>query len=94
MFKLNPATLTYKHYGVERNTAKSLLVDQVMQIKTDSLNNLWIGTFSAGISYFNQKENTFIHFCKCVGRFGNLLPVYHKIYSHRQKGAEFGWPLN
>ena len=37
MFKLNPATLTYKHYGVERNTAKSLLVDQVMQIKTDSL---------------------------------------------------------
>ena len=62
MFKLNPATLTYKHYGVERNTAKSLLVDQVMQIETDSLNNLWIGSFSAGISYFNQKENTFLHF--------------------------------
>ena len=59
---LNPATLAYKHYGVERNTAKGLLVDQVMQIKTDSLNNLWIGTFSAGISYFNQKENSFTHF--------------------------------
>ena len=47
---------------MDRNTSRSLLVDQVMQIKTDSLNNLWIGSFSAGISYFNQKENTFIHF--------------------------------
>ncbi|HEX6223820.1 MAG TPA: two-component regulator propeller domain-containing protein, partial [Chryseolinea sp.] len=62
MFRLNTATLEYKHFGAGSNSSESLLVDQVMQIKTDSLNNLWIGTFSAGITYFDQKKNRFTHF--------------------------------
>lgn len=62
LFKLNTATLTYQHYGVERNPNQGLLADQVMVVKADREDNLWIGTFSGGLSFFNKKKNRFTHF--------------------------------
>ncbi len=67
LFKYNTSTQTYRHYGVEPNSAIGLLADQVMVLKADRSGNLWIGTFSGGLSYFDNRKNQFVHFPNLSG---------------------------
>ncbi len=62
LFRFNPQTRQYRHYGVDPDANAGLLADQVMIAKTDQYDNLWIGTFGGGLSYLNKSQGRFIHF--------------------------------
>jgi|GEM_PF-801889 len=62
LFRLDPATGSYEHFGKSGNPANGLLSDEVTSLKTDRQGNLWIGTFDGGVSYFDVRHQKFSHF--------------------------------
>jgi signal transduction histidine kinase/ligand-binding sensor domain-containing protein/DNA-binding response OmpR family regulator len=41
---------------------KSIGSDAITDICNDALGNIWLGTYSNGVDYYDKKENEFIHF--------------------------------
>jgi signal transduction histidine kinase/ligand-binding sensor domain-containing protein len=61
MFKIDLSTKKYEQFVNIPNDDQSLIGNEVMQLAVDSLDNLWIGTFS-GLDCYNLKTKIFTHY--------------------------------
>jgi ligand-binding sensor domain-containing protein/signal transduction histidine kinase len=61
MFKMDLATRKYEQFLNIPSNDQSLIGNEVMLLQIDSLDNLWIGTFS-GLDCYNLKTKVFTHY--------------------------------
>jgi signal transduction histidine kinase/ligand-binding sensor domain-containing protein len=61
LFKMDLATKKYEQFLNTPDDQRSLIGNEVMQLELDSLDNLWIGTFS-GLDCYNLKTKVFTHY--------------------------------
>jgi signal transduction histidine kinase/ligand-binding sensor domain-containing protein len=61
LFKMDLATKKYEQFLNIPNDDQSLIGNEVMLLAIDSLDNLWIGTFS-GLDCYNLKTKVFTHY--------------------------------
>ena len=59
VYKIDPATLTYKHYSHNPADPESLSENSINCIFHDRSGAIWFGTFGAGISILNPHSNRF-----------------------------------
>lgn len=62
VFKINPATLAYKHYKHNPADPSSLSENSINCIFEDRSGVIWFGTFGAGISILDPRSNQFTLF--------------------------------
>ena len=62
VYKIDPATLAYKHYYHNSADPQSLSENSINCIFQDRSDALWFGTFGAGISILDPKSNRFTLF--------------------------------
>ncbi|MFV0565352.1 MAG: two-component regulator propeller domain-containing protein [Flavobacteriaceae bacterium] len=59
LYVFNTKNSTYQHYLHDKNDSFSLPNNSVWTVEEDAYKNLWIGTFSGGVSYVNLDRKTY-----------------------------------
>lgn len=58
----NYVTGQFLSYKNNPNDPKSIITNDITDIKPSFDGNIWISTYWGGVEYFNKKENVFVHF--------------------------------
>jgi signal transduction histidine kinase/ligand-binding sensor domain-containing protein/DNA-binding response OmpR family regulator len=59
--KYNPVTEKLHTYFHDQNVPGSVSSDRIRSLGMDDSGRLWIGTFNAGLDYYNPAEDNFVH---------------------------------
>jgi signal transduction histidine kinase/ligand-binding sensor domain-containing protein/DNA-binding response OmpR family regulator len=53
---------SFSSFVHDANDTKSIIEDAVTDVANDAKGNLWVGTFSGGVDYYDKKKKEFIHY--------------------------------
>ncbi len=63
LFKIDPDSKNYEHFGMTTPNGKAIVSDEVISIKAQG-NNIWIGHFNGGLSYYDAQKDSISAFTR------------------------------